>query len=122
MSATTFAAKAAKMPSKPKVQRWVLLIGLIIVALLFISPFIIMLLNAFKSPADYSANGPLSVPTELYVDGLSAFWNRVGFGGKLWNSVWTSGLVAVFAVLLSLLNAYAIGIGRIKGRLSIVAL
>lgn len=122
MSTTTPTFKTSRFSTKSNVQRWSLLIGLSVLALLFITPFIIMVINAFKSPGDYSTGGPLSLPTELYVDGLSSFWTRVQFGGKLWNSVWTSTLVAVFAVLLSLLNAYAIGIGRIKGRLSIVAL
>ncbi|WP_435300519.1 carbohydrate ABC transporter permease [Timonella sp. A28] len=104
------------------VQRWLVLILIAFAALVFVAPFIIMLLNAFKSPSDYSTSGPLSIPSEFYLEGLKTFWTRVDFGTKLWNSVWTSGLVAIFAVILSLLNAYAIGVGKIKGRLSIVAL
>ena len=81
-----------------------------------------MLLNAFKSPADYSTNGPLSWPTEFYTKGLVTYWNQVNYPQKLWNSTVIAGTVAVAAVLISLLNAYAIGIGRVKGRLWIVAL
>jgi raffinose/stachyose/melibiose transport system permease protein len=100
--------------------RWVLLVVAVVVGLLMISPFVIMLLNAFKSPDDYSAHGPLSWPTEFYTHGLKVFWDRVDFPVKLWNSIWTSGLVAIFGVALSLLSAFAIGIGRVKGRLWIV--
>ena len=50
------------------------------------------------------------------------FWNRVNYPEKLWNSVWTSGLVAVLAVTLSMFNAFALGIGRVKGRRWIVLL
>src|SRR5665811_221471 len=85
-------------------------------------PFAIMLLNAFKSPTEYSTNGPLSLPTTLYTDGLVNFWNRVDYPGKLVNSIVISGSVAVLATFVSLLNAYALGIGRIKGRLWIVML
>jgi len=120
--AITASAPKRKLPGRLNVQRWVVLIVLLIIALLFVAPFLIMLLNAFKSPGDYSSNGPLSFPTEFYTAGLSNFWTRVGFSTKLWNSIWTSGLVAIFAVILSLLNAYALGVGKIKGRLSIVAL
>ena len=104
------------------VGQWVVLAATVIVGVLMLAPFVIMLLNAFKSPADYSANGPLSLPESLYFDGLGTFWERVGFETKLWNSVWTSALVALFAVVVSLLNAYALGVGRVRGRLWIVAL
>lgn len=50
------------------------------------------------------------------------FWNRVNYPEKLWNSIWTSGLVAVLAVVLSMFNAFALGIGRVRGRRWIVLL
>ncbi|MEV7974317.1 carbohydrate ABC transporter permease [Cellulomonas sp. NPDC089187] len=102
--------------------RWFVLAGAIIVAVLMMIPFVIMVLNAFKSPADYSTNGPLSLPQELYTDGLVNFWERTNFPQKLLNSVWISSFVAIFAVVVSLLSAYAIGVGRIKGRMSLVTL
>jgi ABC-type glycerol-3-phosphate transport system permease component len=40
----------------------------------------------------------------------------VDFSRKLLNSLIVSGIVAVLGVLLSVLNAYALGIGRVKGR------
>jgi raffinose/stachyose/melibiose transport system permease protein len=85
-------------------------------------PFLLILVNSFKSPADYNTSGPLTLPTEFYFDGIVAFWERVDFPQKLWNSVFISGLVAVFAVALSMFNAFALGIGRVKGRLWIVVL
>lgn len=122
MTAADFKSRSRKRLSKGQnIQRWVVLAIIAVAAIAFITPFLIMVINAFKSPADYSTNGPLSIPTELYVDGLKNFWDRVDFSTKLWNSVWTSSLVAVLAVLLSLLNAYALGIGKVKGSLSIIA-
>jgi raffinose/stachyose/melibiose transport system permease protein len=102
--------------------RWVILVVVSAAALLMLVPFMLMLLNAFKSPADYSTNGPLSWPTEFYTKGLVTYWNQVNYPQKLWNSTLIAGTVAVAAVLISLLNAYAIGVGRVKGRLWIVAL
>lgn len=102
--------------------RWVILAAVGLVAVAMMVPFVIMVLNAFKSPSDYAQNGPFSLPAQLYTDGLVNFWNRVEFPGKLWNSIWISGAVAIFATLVSLFNAYALGIGRVKGRLWIVAL
>ena len=102
--------------------RWVILALVLLFALVMMIPFVIMLLNAFKSPAEYSANGPVSLPSRLYFDGLVNFWNRVNFTEKLVNSIWISGAVAILATVVSLLNAYALGIGRVKGRLWIVGL
>lgn len=94
----------------------VVLVLAILGAIVIAFPFVLILLNSFKSPADYSTSGPLALPTSLYFDGLVAFWERVNFPEKLWNSIWISGSVAILAVLVSVLNAFAIGIGRIRGR------
>jgi raffinose/stachyose/melibiose transport system permease protein len=104
------------------VARWFVLAGAAVLALAMLAPFVIMALNAVKSPAEYSQNGPLSLPSRLYLDGIVNFWNRVDFPVKLWNSFFISAIVAVAGTFLSMLNAYAIGIGRIKGRLWVVML
>jgi raffinose/stachyose/melibiose transport system permease protein len=96
--------------------RWVVLAALLVLLLLLVGPLLVIAVNAVKSPADYAANGPLSIPGSLYWDGIVDFWNRVNFGQKLWNSFITSLVVAVLGVVLSILNAYALGIGRVKGR------
>ncbi|XVU21992.1 carbohydrate ABC transporter permease [Actinoplanes sp. CA-054009] len=97
--------------------RFGILTGLLILLLLVVAPLLVVAVNAVKSPADYAGSGPLSLPTHLYWDGIVNFWNRVDFGTKLWNSFITSFAVAVLGVLLSILNAYALGIGRVKGRI-----
>ena len=62
----------------------------------------------------------MALPCELYFDGIVAFWERVNFPQKLWNSIWISGVVAIAAMLISVLNAFAIGIGRVRGRTWII--
>jgi raffinose/stachyose/melibiose transport system permease protein len=102
--------------------RWAVLAVVCLAALVMLAPFAVMILNAFKSPGDYSSNGPLSWPTSFYTEGLRTYWTQVDYPGKLWNSVLISGCVALGGVTISLLNAYALGIGRIRGRMSIVVL
>ncbi|MEU1304057.1 carbohydrate ABC transporter permease [Streptomyces shenzhenensis] len=102
-------------------RRYPVLIALCVAALFMVVPFVIVAVNAVKSPAEYSRHGPLSLPDGLYLDGLRDFWQRVDFGRKLLNSVLISGSVAVLAVVVSVLNAYAIGIGRVKGRTWVLA-
>ncbi|MDI6100916.1 carbohydrate ABC transporter permease [Actinoplanes sp. NEAU-A12] len=96
--------------------RWFVLAALVVLLLLLVGPLLVIAVNAVKSPADYAANGPLSLPGGLHLDGIVDFWNRVDFGQKLWNSFITSLTVAVLGVVLSILNAYALGIGRVRGR------
>lgn len=101
---------------------WVVLAVAVVIGFFIAVPFLMILINSFKSPADYNTSGPLSLPTEIYTDGIVAFWERVDFPEKLWNSIYISGLVAVFAVVISMFNAFALGIGRVKGRTWIVVL
>lgn len=101
---------------------WMVLAAAAVIGFLIAVPFLLILVNSFKSPADYNSGGPLSLPSSFYTDGLVNFWNRVDFPQKLWNSFFISGLVAVFAVVLSMFNAFALGIGRVRGRTWIVLL
>jgi raffinose/stachyose/melibiose transport system permease protein len=101
---------------------YAVLLVLAALAAVMVLPFAIVALNAFKAPGEYAAHGPLGLPHGLYLHGIEEFWQRVDFGRKLLNSVLISGSVAVLATVLSLLNAYAIGIGRVKGRVPLLVL
>jgi raffinose/stachyose/melibiose transport system permease protein len=96
--------------------KYPVLVVMSVFTLLVIAPLLVVAFNAFKTPADYANNGPLSLPHEFYLQGIIDFWNRVNFGRKLLNSLIVSLTVAVVGVAVSVLNAYALGIGRIKGR------
>lgn len=101
---------------------WLLLALVVVGALLVLAPFYLVLVNSFKSPVDYATSGPLALPQQLDFAGIIDFWNRVDFPRKVGNSILISGVVAVLAVLISMLNAFAIGIGRVRGRTGIVLL
>jgi raffinose/stachyose/melibiose transport system permease protein len=119
---TTISARA---PGRPRRRRgpaaYVTLIAVTVFALIVLIPFALIVINAIKPPAQYTSQGPLSLPHGFYTGGIRTFWNTTDFGRALWNSVMISGSVAIAAVLLSILNAYALGIGRIKGRTWILA-
>lgn len=93
----------------------IVVIILLIIFIIMLFPFFIVTINAFKTPAEYASRGPLALPGGLNFDSLITFWKRVNFSEKLFNSLVISLSVAVLASGLSLLNAYALGIGRIKG-------
>lgn len=118
----TVQAPRTNTRKRPGGVDWLVLAFAIVAAILIVAPFYLIVVNSFKSPADYSNSGPLSLPTSFYTDGLVAFWNRVNFPEKVWNSFFIAGMTAVLAVLISVFNAFAIGIGRVKGRTWIVLL
>lgn len=101
-------------------KRHAVLWSLILLAAVMLAPFVIVAMNALKSPAEYATSGPLSPPDGIHLQGLIDFWQRVDFGQKLLNSLVISGSVAILAVAVSVLNAYALGIGQVRGRLWIL--
>ena len=96
--------------------RYLILVGLIVVLLLTVAPFLVVAINAFKTSAEYAAGGPLAPPRSFTLSTIIDFWRRVDFSRKLLNSAVISGAVAILAVIVSLLNAYALGIGKVRGR------
>ena len=100
-------------------RRWLrhgVLIALAIVLSLTLAPFLVVAINAVKTPPDYAQHGPIALPRALDLTSIVEFWHRVDFTRKLINSFVVSGAVAVFGVALSVMNAYALGIGKLRGR------
>lgn len=110
--------------NKPKrtSMNWVMLGVAILVAIVMASPFLLLVLNAFKTGADYSANGPLAWPTTFTLDAFASYLHRVNFPLALWNSILSSTVIAFAGTGLALLASYAIGIGRIKANTAITAI
>jgi raffinose/stachyose/melibiose transport system permease protein len=96
------------------VVRWVVLAAVSLVALIVASPFLLLLLNSFKTENDYLQAGPLAWPKSLSIDSFVQYIRDVDYGLVLTNSVVIAGLVAVFGVVVSLLAAYAIGVGKVR--------
>lgn len=104
------------------IGRWFVL-GLVVLGLLAtLFPFFLTVINTIKSSAEYAANGPLALPRGIDLVQLQKFWDLSDFSRKLLNSAIISGCVAVFGVILSTLNAYAIGIGKVRGSRAILVI
>lgn len=115
-------------PTRPRsaharkgVSGWVVLVLMVFVAVLMLFPFWLALVNGFKPADEYIHNGPLSLPSTLDFSVLTKFWVSIDFNRKLLNSLIVSGGVAIIGVGISLLSAFAIGIGKITGRVWILA-
>ncbi|MBJ7577824.1 carbohydrate ABC transporter permease [Devosia sp. MC532] len=100
--------------------RWVVLTIITLLMLFTLFPFFLALSNAVKSGTDYAINGPLALPQSIDMTALTSFWQMSDFTRKLLNSAIISLAVATVGVLLSLFNAYAIGIGRVRGSRAIL--
>ena len=97
------------------IGRW-LVLGLVVLGLLAtLFPFLLTIINAIKTSAEYAASGPLALPRGIDLVQIQKFWDLSDYSRKLLNSAIISVCVAVFGVILSTLNAYAIGIGKVKG-------
>lgn len=115
-------AKAKGGFNKKTPMSWLILLFLLASTLAWIAPLYLAFVNAFKPKAEYMSSGPLSLPSQFTLDNIITFWNQTNFGEKLWNSFQISLFTAVIAVALSFFTAYAIGIGRVKGRYLILGL
>jgi raffinose/stachyose/melibiose transport system permease protein len=122
LAGTTIKTAAARTHTRKQPMRWFVLALLLVLLLIVLFPFLLALLNAFKPGTDYVRGGPLSIPTSLQFDSIVKFWGQADYSRKLLNSAVISGSVSVLAVLISLFNAYALGIGKVRGSTVILAL
>jgi raffinose/stachyose/melibiose transport system permease protein len=102
--------------------RWIVLALLTAAMLATLFPFAMAAINAIKTVEDFTAHGPLSLPRSFDLTAITDFWQEVDYTNKLLNSILISGAVAVAGTAISVLNAYALGIGRIKARRSLLVL
>jgi raffinose/stachyose/melibiose transport system permease protein len=107
---------AEKYRSTNRVVKWITLVALAVFLLLMLMPFILVTINAVKTEAEFGRYGPLSLPHGINLTSLKDFWTRVNFSRTLFNSTFISIWVAVLAVILSLLNAFSLGLGKVRGR------
>jgi raffinose/stachyose/melibiose transport system permease protein len=95
---------------------WIPLLLLAVLLLFMLFPLVLIVLSAFKTEAEYSINGPFALPQGLNFSVLATVWENTAYPTKLANSLLISLGTAVLATIFSLFNAFALGIGRIKGR------
>jgi raffinose/stachyose/melibiose transport system permease protein len=119
-------ARPSTRSSRRRRQRnpssYVVLAALIVLAVVMLIPFVIVVFNALKTPQEYSTEGPLAVPKGVYLQSIKDFWDRVDYGDKLLNSIIISGVASIAGVIISVLNAYALGIGKVPGRMWLLVL
>lgn len=92
------------------------LIALIVLLFIMLFPVLMVTINSFKFEDEYYAHGAFALPQNFTLDVIVGTWQRTDFTRKLLNSSVISLSVAVLAIGLSLFNAFALGIGKVKGK------
>lgn len=105
-------ANAAAMPRVAVVGMYAFLI---ISALFFIAPFLVILINSVKPMADIRSGNLLTLPSEITFEPWRIAWSSActgldcsGIKPGLWNSILITVPAAVISVLTGALNGYAL--------------
>jgi raffinose/stachyose/melibiose transport system permease protein len=96
------------------------LISLFILLIIMLLPFVLIVNNSFKTETEYYATGPFTPFKSLNFNTIKKVWTLMDYPIKLRNSFIISLSVALITVTISLLTAFALGIGKIKGRFFII--
>lgn len=110
--------KNAKLKNRTNNALIIFFLTLVLILILF--PILIVTFNAFKTEENFYATGPFGIPKSFTVTAFLNSIDKLKFFPRLLNSVIISLSTAVLATALSFFNGYALGVGRIKGRLLIL--
>jgi raffinose/stachyose/melibiose transport system permease protein len=96
--------------------KYLALIALSVLLLVMLFPMYMVTINSFKTEDGFFASGPFGLSSNFTLDTLKATWQSTDYTTKLINSLAISLATALLAVGLSLFSAFALGIGRVRGK------
>jgi len=91
-------------------------IALILVALIWVAPFVFIVFTSLKTPAAVTSTGAFMPPTELAFQNYADAWSRGNFASSFFNSVIITVIKVPLGLALSAMAAYALA--KIKLRIS----
>lgn len=89
-------------------------ITLIIVALVWVAPFVFIVFTSLKTPAAVTSTGAFVPPTDLAFENYSAAWSRGNFASSFFNSAIITVIKVPLGLLLSAMAAYALAKIKLK--------
>jgi raffinose/stachyose/melibiose transport system permease protein len=104
--------RARRQPDWVLVGLW---IGLVLLALVWLSPFVFMVFTAFKSDADINTTAAFAPPTGLAWSNFTDAWTRGKFSTTLFNSMLITAIKVPVGILVSAMAAYALAQIRFRG-------
>ena len=106
-------------PSKRK-RRWVFHAAMIPLTLIWVAPMIFVVVLAFRSFDDISANGTAAWPKSFSWDGFTTALGAGEMGRAMWISVQVTVPAVILSLLLASMAAYALSRFAIPGRRAIL--
>lgn len=100
----------------PKVQRGVVVLLVLAVAVLWFLPVWAAVMASMKDSADFAQSNPLALPRSWHLDNFLMFFGPVDILGKIRNSLFISGGAVLLSLTLAFPLAYSLAIGRHKLR------
>lgn len=91
-------------------------IALILVALIWVAPFVFIVFTSLKTPAAVTSTGAFMPPTDLAFQNYADAWSRGNFASSFFNSVIITVIKVPLGLALSAMAAYALA--KIKLRIS----
>jgi len=110
---TTMVAVAGEPDAVVERRSWdpvlvVLWIALVVVAVIWIAPFVFIVFTSLKTNAQVMATGPFTPPLEPAFGNFAKAWARGGFDTTFFNSVIITAIKVPLGLLLSSMAAYAL--------------
>ena len=111
------AKPAGRRRPDPKANRWIFWIA-VLAMIVWVSPFYYALVTIFKSNADYTASGPLSLPSSLYpiLTNIAEAWDRTNMLSGMANSLLYGAVGGGLSVFIAALAAYGLARLDFRGR------
>lgn len=126
MSTSTSVAHAAPIAESSKSRgrrKWrnrSVVIALAIVALVWVLPFLLLVLSSIRPAEDFLRYGPISIPRTITFDNFAKAWDVGNFAATYRNSLIITIVKVPLGVLLSAMIAFALARLRIRFRRSVL--
>ncbi|MCB2052893.1 MAG: carbohydrate ABC transporter permease [Geminicoccaceae bacterium] len=102
--------------------KFVVYLLLILFALYFLVPLVVVVFNAFRELDDINRVGVLGLPTTTSLEAWSTAWGSMCIGGTcegisiyFWNSIKMAVPATIISTILGALNGYVLSLWRFKG-------
>ena len=122
LSASGEDLEAAAASRRRLVSRVVIYGLLTIVSIVYVVPLAVVFLNAFRSNAEISAMGLISLPTTFHLDAWTQAWSDFCIGGQcggvqryFWNSVAMVVPATIISTALGAINGYVLSKWKFPG-------
>lgn len=89
-------------------------ISLVLVALIWVAPFVFIIFTSLKTPDEVTSSGAFVPPVNVAWDNYSSAWNRGSFANSFFNSVIITMFKVPLGLALSAMAAYALAKMRLK--------